>query len=143
MKIFNLTILLLIAGALGGVTNSIVVWALGTTGFTSALGFTMAPDFTIEWLTRRVIPSALWGLLFLIPTYPNNPVKKGLIISVLPWLSSVLIVFPYFKDVGFFGLGFGIGTPLWTLLFAAIWGVTGTLFLTMVHNLSEKKDYQR
>jgi hypothetical protein len=27
------------------------------------------------------------------------------------------------------GLGLGIGTPLWTLFFGAVWGVTGTLFL--------------
>jgi len=33
-------------------------------------------------------------------------------------------------NVGFFGLGFGLGTPVWTLFFAAVWGVTGTLFLS-------------
>ncbi len=126
----KLLLLLFIAGALGGLTNSIVVWSLGATGITPALGFSMAPDFTLEWLFRRMFASGLWGIIFLIPVYKHNPVKKGAVISILPWLSSALVVFPFRMDVGFFGLGFGMGTPLWTLLFAAIWGVTGTVFLS-------------
>ncbi len=120
----------LVAGALGGLTNSIVVWLLGALGVTPALGFSMAPEFTFEWLFRRVFASALWGLIFLIPIYKNFPVKKGAVLSILPWLSSALIVFPMRIDVGIWGLGFGLGTPIWTLLFAAIWGITGTLFLS-------------
>jgi len=119
-----------IAGGLGGVTNSLIVWSLGTLGVTPTLGFSMAPELTFEWLLRRVFASALWGVIFLIPIYENSPIKKGAILSILPWLSSVLFVFPVRMGVGFFGLEFGIGTPIWTLFFAAIWGVTGTLFLS-------------
>jgi hypothetical protein len=119
-----------VAGGLGGITNSIVVWLLGVSGVTPALGFGMAPELTFGWLLRRVFASALWGVIFLIPIYENNPIKKGAILSILPWLSSVLFVFPVRMDVGFFGLKFGIGTPIWTLFFAAIWGITGTLFLS-------------
>jgi hypothetical protein len=119
-----------IAGGLGGITNSIMVWSLGALGVTPTLGFSMAPELTFEWLLRRVFASALWGIIFLIPIYENAPIKKGAILSILPWLSSVLFVFPVRMDVGFFGLEFGTGTPLWTLFFAAIWGVTGTLLLS-------------
>ena len=118
-----------LAGGLGGLSNSIVVWSLGALGVTPALGFDMVPEFTFEWLLRRIFASALWGGLFLIPVYEKAPVKKGALLSILPWLSSILVVFPFRMDAGFFGLGFGIGTPIWTLLFAAVWGVTGTLFL--------------
>jgi len=123
-------LILFIAGALGGLTNSIVVWSLGFFGITPALGFSMAPDFTLEWLARRVIASGLWGVIFLIPVYNDSALKKGAILSILPWLSSVLFVFPFRMDVGWFGLGFGPGTPVWTLFFAAVWGVTGTLFIS-------------
>jgi len=98
-------------------------------GVTPALGFSMAPDLSVEWLFRRIFASGLWGIIFLIPIYSNAPIKKGAALSILPWLSSALIVFPMRMDMGLFGLGFGFGTPVWTLLFAAIWGVTGTLFL--------------
>ena len=121
---------MLVAGGLGGITNSIVVWSLGALGVTPALGFGMTPDLTAEWLLRRVFASALWGIIFWIPIYENAPIRKGAILSILPWLSSIFFVFPVRMDVGFLGLEFGIGTPMWTLFFAAIWGVTGTLFLS-------------
>ena len=125
----KLLLYVFIAGALGGLTNSIVVWSLGATGVTPALGFTMAPELTFEWLFRRIFASGFWGFIFLIPVYNQHPIKKGALLAILPWLSSALIVYPMRMDVGYFGLGFGIGTPIWTLFFGIIWGVTGTLFL--------------
>jgi hypothetical protein len=130
MKALKIVFYVLLAGALGGLTNSLVVWSLGALGVTPALGFSMAPELSFEWLFRRVFASALWGIIFLIPIYKNAPVKKGAVLSILPWLSSALVVFPMRMDVGFFGLGFGIGTPVWTLVFAAVWSITGTLFLS-------------
>ncbi len=129
VKIIKIISYVLVAGALGGVTNSFVVWSLGALGITPVLGFAMAPALTFEWLFRRVFASALWGCIFIFPVYENDPIRKGIVLSILPWLSSVLVVFPLRMDVGFFGLGFGLGTPIWTFFFAAIWGVTGTLFL--------------
>jgi len=134
MKAIKIVLYVFIAGGLGGLTNSIVVWSLGTLGVTPALGFGMTPELTFEWLLGRVFASALWGIIFLIPVYENAPIKKGAVLSILPWLSSVLIVFPIWMKVGFFGLGFGIGTPIWTLFFAAVWGVTGTLFLSKLNS---------
>ena len=130
LKTIKNVLYVLIAGGLGGVTNSIVVWSLSTLGITPALGFDMNPELSLEWLFRRIFASALWGIIFLFPILENSPIKKGAVLSILPWLSSVLIVFPMRMDAGFFGLGFGIGTPIWTLFFAIIWGVTGTLFLS-------------
>ena len=122
-------IYLFVAGALGGFTSGILVWALGLGGITPALGFGMVPDLTLEWILRRVFASGWWGIIFLIPIYQNSPMIKGAIIGILLWLSSILIVFPYKMDVGFFGLGLGMGTPRWTLFFGFVWGATGTLFL--------------
>jgi len=51
-----------VAGGLGGLTNSMVVWSLGTLGVTPALGFGMTPELTFEWLLRRIFASALWGI---------------------------------------------------------------------------------
>ena len=129
MIYLKLLFYIFIAGALGGLSNSLVVWFLGRTGITPALGFSMAPPLTFEWIFRRILASGVWGIIFLLPVYKNSPVKKGALLSVLPWLSSVLYVFPMQMDAGYWGLGFGLGTPIWTLFFAMVWGVTGTLFL--------------
>lgn len=126
-------IYLLVAGGLGGFTSGILVWALGATGVTPTLGFNMVPELTAGWMSRRVFASALWGVIFLISIYRSSPVIKGAVLGVLPWLSSVLIVFPYNMDVGFWGLEMGAGTPFWTLFFGCFWGVTGTLFLAKIH----------
>ncbi len=130
MKTSKILFLVCVAGALGGLINSIVVWGLGALGITPALAFSMAPELTFEWVARRVFASGLWGIIFLIPMYKKSPVRKGVLLSILPWLSSVLFVFPMQMDAGFFGLGFGGAAPVWTFLFSAIWGVTGTLFLS-------------
>lgn len=129
MKILKIAVLLFIAGGLGGFTSGILVWGLGTTGVTPALGFNMVPELRLEWIGRRVFASGLWGIIFLIPVFKNSAVLKGAALGVLPWLSSILFVFPYKMQVGFFGLEMGYGTPLWTLFFGMFWGVTGTLFL--------------
>lgn len=132
VKTIKIVFFVFVAGGLGGLTNSLAVWSLSTLGVTPRLGFGMTPELTPEWLLRRVFASTLWGVIFLIPIHENAPIKKGAVLSILPWLSSALIVFPMRMDVGFFGLGFGIGTPIWTLIFAAIWGITGTLFLSRI-----------
>ena len=124
---------LFVAGALGGLTGGILVWALGALGVTPALGFNMVPDLTPNWISRRMFASGIWGVIFLIPLFQNSALKKGAALGVLPWLSSILVVFPYKMNVGFLGLEMGMGTPLWTLLFGIVWGVTGTLFLAKFH----------
>ncbi len=129
MKTTQKLFYIFLAGGLGGFTNSLVVWSLAKLGITPALGFTMIPGGGPEWWMRRIAASALWGIIFLIPICQKKPVTKGAILSVLPWLSSVLFVFPVQMKMGFFGMGFGVATPLWTLFFAMVWGVTGTLFL--------------
>ncbi len=67
VKALTILFYMFVAGALGGLTNSIVVWSLGVLGLTPALGFSMAPELSFEWLFRRVFASALWGIIFLIP----------------------------------------------------------------------------
>lgn len=122
-------ILVLVAGALGGLSSGILVWVLGALGITPALGFNMVPEFSTGWILRRVFFSAIWGLIFMIPIYRNAPVLKGAVLGLLPWLSSIFYMLPYGKGAGFMGLELGWGTPLWTLFFGVVWGVTGTLFL--------------
>jgi len=125
-------VMVLVAGGLGGLSSGILVWGLGAMGVTPALGFNMVPAFSIGWITSRVLFSAVWGLIFLIPIYRGAPAMKGAVLGLLPWLSSIFYMLPYGKGAGFLGLDLGYGTPLWTLFFGCFWGVTGTLFLARV-----------
>ncbi|WP_428544937.1 hypothetical protein [Profundibacter sp.] len=115
VKPIKTLVMVLIAGALGGFSSGILVWLLGALGVTPALGFHMVPDFSFGWISRRVMASAVWGLVFLIPIYNSKPVLKGAVLGILPWLSSILYVLPFVKGAGFLGLDLGMGTPIWTL----------------------------
>jgi len=130
MNTLRTLVLILLAGALGGFTSGILVWAMGAAGITPALGFAMTPELTFGWMFRRIFASAIWGIIFLIPIYRDSPVLKGAVLGVLPWLSSILVVLPYRMGAGFLGLDLGMGTPVWTLFFGVVWGITGTVFLS-------------
>lgn len=117
----------LLAGAFGGIVNSLAVWLFGLLGITPMLGFEMKPVLTLSWLLIRTPPSAIWGLLFLLPFWQSKPIRKGLLYGIPLWLSMMFLVFPMKMNAGYFGLKLGIGAPFWVYFFAALWGVSGTL----------------
>lgn len=122
----------LLAGAFGGLVNSVALWAFGAAGITPALGFQMTPPLTMAWLMPRIIPSALWGLLFLLPFWDRALVKKGMVLSLPLWLIMVLMVFPKKMGAGMFGLKLGAAAPLWALFFTLLWGLAAALVLDFV-----------
>lgn len=117
----------LLAGAFGGVVNSLAVWLFGVLGITPMLGFAMQPALTLSWLLPRIPPSGVWGLAFLLPFLRTKPLQKGLILGIPLWLSMMFLVFPVQMKAGYFGLDLGIGAPFWVYFFAALWGISGTL----------------
>lgn len=119
----------LLAGAMGGLANSLGLWAFGALGITPALGFNFTPELTMPWLMQRLIPSAVWGLLFLLPFWNESLLRKGLLLSLPLWLVMVLLVFPMKMQAGMFGLALGPGAPAWALLFTLCWGGTAALIL--------------
>ena len=64
MNAIKTILFLFAAGGLGGFTSGILVWALGTLGITPALGFSMVPELTFEWMLRRVFASGIMGRNF-------------------------------------------------------------------------------
>jgi hypothetical protein len=126
---FRIVILVLVAGGFGGLTSGVLVWGLGALGVTPMTGFNMVPEFSAGWIGRRVLASAVWGLVFLIPVYRNSPMLKGAVLGLLPWLSSIFWVLPKVKGAGFLGLDLGMGPPVWTLFFGVFWGMCGMWLL--------------
>lgn len=117
----------LLAGAFGGLVNSLAVWLFGVLKITPMLGFDMQPVLTLSWLLPRIPPSAVWGLAFLLPFWQTKPLRKGLLLGIPLWLSMMFLVFPIQMKAGYFGLKLGVGAPLWVYFFAALWGISGTL----------------
>jgi hypothetical protein len=133
MKAFfrNLT-LVFAAGSMGGLVNSLVLWLFGRAGIPAELGVKLAPGLTPGWLYPRLVWGGLWGFLFVLPIFRNQPFAQGLFFSLWPSVVQLFIVFPYQANKGVLGLDLGTLTPVFTLFFNAVWGLTAAFWLRMV-----------
>ena len=87
-------ITVILAGIIGGLVNSLGIWGFGALGINQALGFNFTPTLTIPWLMPRLISSGLWGLLFLLPFWREDLLKKGIVLSLGPLLLMLFMMFP-------------------------------------------------
>jgi hypothetical protein len=117
------------AGCLGGLVNSLAVWAFGDLGINAALGVRIAPALTPQWLYPRIIWGGIWGLLFLLPLMRSRILSRGIIFSLGPTLVQLLVVFPLKAGKGYMGLDLGTLTPLLVFIFNAIWGIATAIWL--------------
>ena len=117
------------AGCLGGLVNSLALWASGMYGITEAIGVKIAPQLTAAWLYPRIVWGGIWGFLFLLPLLRRKFLIQGLIYSLGPTLVQLFVVFPMKANKGVMGLDLGDLTPLAVVVFNAVWGVTAAFWL--------------
>lgn len=110
------------AGCIGAVANSLVVWFFGDIGITRAAGVVIAPALSAQWLYSRIVWGGIWGLVFVLPLFRSNLVLKGSLLSLLPTIVQLLVIFPD-AGKGMGGMALGTLTPVFVLFFNWIWGV--------------------
>ncbi len=115
------------AGCLGGLINSLAVWLGGDLGIAKSLGVQIKPALTPAWLYPRIVWGGIWGFVFLLPIMRSRPFTKGTLISLFPTLIQLFVVFPYKTNKGMAGLGLGLLTPVFVLVYNWIWGVVTAL----------------
>jgi hypothetical protein len=128
--------LVFVAGALGGLVNSVLVWWLGAVGFTGALGVKIAPQLTAPWLYQRLVWGGIWGCLFLVPLGSRSFPARGLWYSLGPTLATYFLVFPLQAHKGVLGLQLGSLTPAVVLFYNAVWGVVAGWWLSATFHKS-------
>lgn len=111
------------AGCLGGLANSLTVWIFGDLGITSSLGVAISPSLTPDWLYPRIVWGGIWGLTFVLPIFKSNLFLKGTLLSLLPTIVQLFVVFPYQANKGMAGIELGLYTPAFVLFFNWVWGV--------------------
>ena len=116
------------AGAVGALANSVVSWLSGQLGIPHALGVSLAPAWTPAWLYPRIVWGGLWGLLFVLPL-SAGVLRRGLLLSLAPALFQLFVVFPAWTGKGVAGLELGAATPVFVLLYDAVWGVVASWWL--------------
>ena len=117
------------AGVLGGLLNSLAVWAFGEFGITAAAGVKIAPKLTAAWLYPRLVWGGIWGILFLLPMMQTRIWSRGFIYSLGPTMVQLFVVFPLKAQKGTMGLELGMLTPLFVVVFNAIWGWAAAIWL--------------
>jgi hypothetical protein len=117
------------AGCFGGLLNSLAVWIFGELGITTALGVSIAPKLSPAWLYPRIVWGGIWGALFLLPLWRRKVLLKGFVYSLGPTLVQLFIVFPMKANKGAMGLDLGTLTPVFVIIFNAIWGVAAAVWL--------------
>ncbi len=117
------------AGVLGALLNSLAVWAAGEFGITATAGVKIAPKLSAAWLYPRLVWGGIWGILFLLPMMQSSIWYRGLIYSIGPTLVQLFVVFPMKAQKGAMGLELGALTPLFVVVFNAIWGWTAAIWL--------------
>lgn len=122
--------ILFAAGVFGALVNSLALWALGDYGITAAYGIAISPKMSPGFLYPRLVWGGLWGLAFFIPLRYNLFVK-GLVVSLLPSIVMMTIVFPYKLAAGWFGLALGQLTPVLVIIVNAVWGAAAALWIKL------------
>jgi len=121
------------AGALGGGSNGLVVWASGELGVTHALGVAIAPTLSPSWLYPRIVWGGLWGALFALPL-ATDWLRRGLLVSLAPSAVQLFVVFPIRAGKGALGLELGLLTPVFVLVFNGVWGVVASWWLRLTRS---------
>ncbi len=120
------------AGSLGALANSLAVWIFGVLGITTGLGVKIAPALTPPWLYPRLVWGGIWGVLFFLPILKNNTFLRGLVLSLGPSIVQLFVVFPVKAQQGVLGLSLGALTPLFVLIFNAVWGLGAVYWIQYV-----------
>ncbi len=136
----NLT-LAFAAGCLGGLANSLVVWFFGQRGITTALKVNITPSLTLPWLCQWIVWGGIWGILLILPIF-RSYLLRGLVFSLAPTAVQLFVVFPKASQ-GVMGLDLGNLTPLFVLIFNAVWGVVAGLWLIIVMERRKKREKQQ
>ncbi|MGD2095930.1 MAG: hypothetical protein PVG35_00025 [Desulfobacterales bacterium] len=119
------------AGVLGGLINSLAVWGAGELGITAAAGVKIAPKLSAGWLYPRLVWGGIWGILFLLPMMQSRIWSRGFIYSLGPTLVQLFVVFPIKAHKGTMGLELGMLTPLFVVVYNAIWGWAAAIWLRL------------
>jgi hypothetical protein len=116
------------AGAVGGVARAFFLWVLAQLGVLAALDVSLGGSLSLGALYPRVFWGGVWGALFLLPV-KGSAVRRGLLLSLVPALFELFVVFPYWQGRGMLGVELGALTPVVVLAACAVWGLVTSAWL--------------
>jgi hypothetical protein len=126
------------SGCVGGLVNSLVSWFFGAVGITAAVGVQITPALTPPYLYQRMVWGGIWGFLLLLPILRDSIWSRGILLSLGPTIVQLFIVFPIRLNKGLMGLELGQLTPLFVVIYNAIWGIGAVSWMRWVTPQSDQ-----
>ncbi len=120
------------SGCVGGLANGLAVWFSGAIGITAALDVQIAPALTPPYVYQKVVWGGIWGILLLLPMLRDSIWFRGFVLSLGPTIVQLFIVFPIRLNKGLMGSELGVLTPLFVLIYNAIWGMGAASWLRWI-----------
>ena len=116
-------------GLLGGLLGALAAvagrWALVEAGLPELLGVSLYASWTVPDLLSHLGSGVIWGMVLGI-VYPYVPgataAGQGALFSLIPSMYLLLKVFPFDRDLGFFGAELGALTLLFVIVLNLLWG---------------------
>jgi hypothetical protein len=119
------------AGCLGALANSLLVWWFGELGIARWAGVSISPSLTPVWLYPRIVWGGIWGLLFILPFLKSRSWLKGTLLSLIPTMAQLFVIFPFKANKGIAGLNLGLWTPVFVLFYNWVWGVVAAVTIRL------------
>ena len=124
------------AGLLAAIVSTSFAWLCAHFGLTELAGVTLQPSISIKALYPHMIWGGLWGLCYAFTVAHIRTrkrwIRKGILISILPTMYQLLVVFPYHTAHGTLGIQLGTLTPLFVLCFNLVWGTFTGIFTRLL-----------
>ena len=116
------------AGGVVGILIAIgTLWLLNQSGLTARLDIALRADLTSAGLYRHIVWGGIWGLLFLLPVWRGQPIRRGLLFALVPVAVVLFLVFPE-RGRGYLGLGYGTFAPVLVLTLGFLWGIIAAVW---------------
>jgi len=125
------TLLAFAAGSLGGLVYCLVMWLFSHYGITQSLGVSLAGSLSPHWVYPRIVWGGLWSLLFLLSIMSSSLFMRSLVLSLIPALVQLFIIFPFYTGQGIAGLKLGLLTPLLVWFFFWCWAFATAVTLRL------------
>lgn len=124
----RLVSLVFAGGALGGLANAFALWGAVKAAVLLKGHTFLSPSLPENWIYARIVWGGVWGLIFLLPGGRNMPVKRGLLLSLIPSACQLLALYPLHLPPGIFGMALNKFTPLGVVCFNLVWGVVASVW---------------
>ena len=124
------------AGLLAAIISSSFAWLCAHFGLNELAGVSLQPVASIKALYPRMVWGGVWGLCYALTVAHvrtrKHWVRKGILISILPTMYQLLVVFPYHTAQGTLGIQLGMMTPLFVVCYNLVWGVFTGIFTRLL-----------